>query len=153
MLSTREEAATKAEAFALGANDYLVKLPDRIDLGRELRTYVQTNKYIHLKSDAAAPESLKKILRDRADENRERKARLIKILEEMIIEGDYYASGQSLEQKSPVPKIALYNSVSYLIKNIYTKLGYLDALQDDPLKEILVSQMTMKKARMALVYC
>ncbi len=114
----------------------LIKLPDRIDLGRELRTYVQTSKYIHLKSDAAAPESLKKILRDRADENRERKARLIKMLDEMIIEGDYYASGQSLEQKSAAPKIALYNSVSYLIKNIYTKLGYLDALQEDPLKEI-----------------
>jgi len=114
----------------------LIKLPDRIDLGRELRTYVQTSKYIHLKSDAAAPESLKKILRDRADENRERKARLIKMLEEMIIEGDYYASGQSLEQKSAAPKMALYNSVSYLIKNIYTKLGYLDALQEDPLKEI-----------------
>jgi hypothetical protein len=114
----------------------LIKLPDRIDLGRELRTYVQTSKYIHLKSDAAAPESLKKILRDRADENRERKARLIQMLEEMIIEGDYYASGQSLEQKSAAPKMALYNSVSYLIKNIYTKLGYLDALQEDPLKEI-----------------
>jgi hypothetical protein len=114
----------------------LIKLPDRLDLWRELQTYVQTNQYIRLKSDAAAPESLKKILRDRADENRERKVRLIKMLEEMIIEGDYYASGQSLEQKSTVPKIALYNSVSYLIQNIYTKLGYLLALQEDPLKEI-----------------
>ncbi len=34
MLSTKEEPAVKAEAFALGANDYIVKLPDRIELLR-----------------------------------------------------------------------------------------------------------------------
>jgi phosphoserine phosphatase RsbU/P len=37
VLSSREEATTKAEAFALGANDYLVKLPDRIELIARIR--------------------------------------------------------------------------------------------------------------------
>jgi phosphoserine phosphatase RsbU/P len=37
VLSSKEEAATKAEAFALGANDYLVKLPDRIELVARIR--------------------------------------------------------------------------------------------------------------------
>jgi class 3 adenylate cyclase/phosphoribosyl 1,2-cyclic phosphodiesterase len=32
VLSSKEEAATKAESFAAGANDYIVKLPDRIEL-------------------------------------------------------------------------------------------------------------------------
>ena len=32
MLSTREDPITKSQAFAEGANDYLVKLPDRIKL-------------------------------------------------------------------------------------------------------------------------
>lgn len=32
VLSSKEEPVTKAEAFAHGANDYLVKLPDRIEL-------------------------------------------------------------------------------------------------------------------------
>ena len=32
VLSSKEEATTKAEAFTLGANDYLVKLPDPIEL-------------------------------------------------------------------------------------------------------------------------
>ncbi len=32
VLSTKEEPKVKAEAFALGANDYLVKLPDPIEL-------------------------------------------------------------------------------------------------------------------------
>ena len=37
VLSSKEEPATKAEAFAAGANDYLVKLPDRVELLARIR--------------------------------------------------------------------------------------------------------------------
>jgi sigma-B regulation protein RsbU (phosphoserine phosphatase) len=37
VLSTKEEPTTKAQAFAVGANDYLVKLPDRIELIARIR--------------------------------------------------------------------------------------------------------------------
>lgn len=37
VLSTKEEAETKAEAFARGANDYLVKLPDPVEVLARLR--------------------------------------------------------------------------------------------------------------------
>jgi len=37
VLSTKEEPETKAEAFRLGANDYLVKLPDKVELIARIR--------------------------------------------------------------------------------------------------------------------
>ena len=37
MLSSKEEPVIKAEAFARGANDYLVKLPDKIELIARIR--------------------------------------------------------------------------------------------------------------------
>ncbi len=37
VLSTKEEPAVKAEAFAIGANDYIVKLPDRLEMLARLR--------------------------------------------------------------------------------------------------------------------
>ncbi|WP_420475899.1 diguanylate cyclase [Noviherbaspirillum sp. ST9] len=37
MLSSKEESSLKAQGFAIGANDYLVKLPDRIELLARLR--------------------------------------------------------------------------------------------------------------------
>ncbi len=37
VLSMKEEAAVKAEAFSLGANDYIVKLPDRLEMLARLR--------------------------------------------------------------------------------------------------------------------
>ena len=41
VLSSKEEPETKAKAFALGANDYLVKLPDRIELIARIRHHSQ----------------------------------------------------------------------------------------------------------------
>jgi phosphoserine phosphatase RsbU/P len=46
VLSTKEEPKTKAEAFSLGANDYLVKLPDKIELIARIRYH--SNAYINL---------------------------------------------------------------------------------------------------------
>lgn len=46
VLSSKEEATTKADAFALGANDYLVKLPDRIELVARIRYH--SRGYINL---------------------------------------------------------------------------------------------------------
>lgn len=37
VLSSKEEAATKAKAFALGANDYMVKLPDKLEVIARVR--------------------------------------------------------------------------------------------------------------------
>ena len=56
VLSTKEEAATKAEAFALGANDYLVKLPDRIELIARIRYHSAA--YINLLQRNEAYEAL-----------------------------------------------------------------------------------------------
>jgi len=41
VLSTKEEASIKSEAFTLGANDYLVKLPDKIELIARIRYHSQ----------------------------------------------------------------------------------------------------------------
>ena len=46
VLSSKEEPAIKAQAFALGANDYLVKLPDKVEMIARIR-YHSTG-YIHL---------------------------------------------------------------------------------------------------------
>lgn len=52
VLSSKEEAAVKSEAFAAGANDYLVKLPDRIELLARIRYH--SNAYLtQLQRDAA----------------------------------------------------------------------------------------------------
>jgi sigma-B regulation protein RsbU (phosphoserine phosphatase) len=46
VLSTKEEPTTKAKAFELGANDYLVKLPDKLELAARVRYHSQA--YVNL---------------------------------------------------------------------------------------------------------
>lgn len=46
VLSTKEDPQIKAEAFSLGANDYLVKLPDRLELIARIRYH--SSAYIRL---------------------------------------------------------------------------------------------------------
>ncbi|NCF71441.1 MAG: SpoIIE family protein phosphatase [Chlamydiales bacterium] len=46
VLSTKEEPKTKAKAFELGANDYIVKLPDKVELIARIRYH--SSSYIHL---------------------------------------------------------------------------------------------------------
>ena len=52
VLSSREDPATKSEAFSAGANDYLVKLPDRIELIARIR-YHSRAYAMQLQRDAA----------------------------------------------------------------------------------------------------
>lgn len=52
VLSTKEDPATKSDAFQAGANDYLVKLPDKIELIARVRYH--TRAYLdHLQRDEA----------------------------------------------------------------------------------------------------
>ena len=56
VLSSKEEPKVKAEAFALGANDYLVKLPDKIELIARIRHHSQG--YINMLERNEAYEAL-----------------------------------------------------------------------------------------------
>lgn len=52
VLSTKEDPTIKSEAFRAGANDYLVKLPDRVELIARIRYH--TRAYLdHVQRDAA----------------------------------------------------------------------------------------------------
>ena len=114
----------------------IVKLDDDKHLISEMRTFLQTEKYIRDKSNAAAPSSLKRILSDRADENRLRKERLIETVEKLVFEAEYYALGSRLEIKASSAVKLMEESLNHLILNTFTKFGYLNDLYDDPMKQL-----------------
>jgi len=62
VLSAREDSTLKAEAFARGANDYLVKLPERTELVARVKHH--SKGYIHLLERNAANAALAQELRD-----------------------------------------------------------------------------------------
>jgi two-component system chemotaxis family response regulator WspR len=58
VLSTKEDPITKSEAFAAGANDYLVKLPDRIELVARVRYHSRAYRALAALRDQATRDGL-----------------------------------------------------------------------------------------------
>ncbi len=114
----------------------VVRLAEGERLDIELALYLQIEKYIiSPKADQATP-SLKRILADRKDENRERRLRLVHQLSELMTQGDFYALGQSVAIKAGSAATVLDELLNYLITNTYSKLPYLKVRQADPIAEI-----------------
>lgn len=89
VLSTKEEPATKAEAFALGANDYLVKLPDKVELIARIRHH--SKGYINLLQRNEAYRALEESQKALADELAKAAEYVISLLPPPLTEGDIRA--------------------------------------------------------------
>ena len=114
----------------------LIQLKDSPELEREVRIFLQTDKYIRQKSDAAQSPSFRRILRDRQEENRERRTRLIRLIEQLIQEANCSAMGQTLDISGASPRAVVEECIEYVIVNLYNKFSYLKKLHDAPDKEI-----------------
>ena len=114
----------------------VVRIDDAPNLASEIRLYLQVAKYIQDKSDAAASDSLRQILRSKADENRERKSRLITMVDNLIENAQYYALGKRLEISASSSIKAIEEGLDYLVQNIFTKFGYLSFISSEPVKDI-----------------
>jgi hypothetical protein len=114
----------------------LLRLNDDETLGRELRTYLKTEKYISRKNDGSLPKTTVRILKDCADENRDRRERLVNLLSTLLLEASYYAAGSKLTLKAEGPASAMNQALDYLVQNTFPKMGLLRQLKTDPQREI-----------------
>ena len=106
-------------------------------LYEELTLYLQIEKYIVSPKAGQATPSLKRILADRKEENRERKQRLVEQLSNLMTTGDFYVLAQKPDIKAGLhPTSLLDEVVNYLIANTYGKLPYLKYRTPDPIAEI-----------------
>ena len=122
----------------------LICLDDNDTLERELRTFKKTEKYLTQKSDGTQPEQTKKIHRNIAEDNRDRRTRLTHLLSEMLVEAGYFVAGQSLSVQAAGPSIALDEALDYLIANTFTKMSYLKRLQPDDQSRLREIQSTLR---------
>src|SRR6516164_4997322 len=99
VLSTNENPQVKGQAFALGANDYLVKLPDKIELIARIRYHSKAFLNI-LQRDAAY-----RALRESQQQLIESNAALISLnqkLEEATLAKSHFLANMSHEIRTPM---------------------------------------------------
>ncbi len=120
----------------------ILKLADHESLAREVRHYLQTERYIARKSDGSQQSSTQRILREFSEDNRMRKQRLVTTVAELVTNAAFYAGGQPFAPKASAPMAAVGEAMEYLILNTFTKMGYLQHLVSEPLREIQATLRT-----------
>ncbi len=114
----------------------LIRMDEGHRLDVELTLYLQIEKFVDGPKASTATPSLKKIMGERKEENRERRIRLVSQIGELITHGDLYAKGQKHPSKASSPGTLLDELVNYLITNTFHKLQLLKHRCADPLAEI-----------------
>ena len=114
----------------------LLVLKDNEALGRELKMYLRTDKYLKANDDTTAEQATRRIHRDLAGENQQRRTRLGSLVEEMLGGASCFIAGTKYELRSNDPSGLLKESLDYLIENTFSKLGYLKKLTENPVREM-----------------
>ena len=114
----------------------VVRLQNDSALGRELTAYMKTDKYLSFKDDSTSPPTSRRIHKELATENRQRRKSLSVLLGDMLSDADYFVAGERFETNTSGPITAMGESLEYLVENTFTKLSYLKHLNGNPIKEI-----------------
>lgn len=135
VLSSREEPATKRDAFAAGANDYLVKIPDPIELLARLRYHTQAYRHRQQRDDAyhALRQSQQKLLEANFELQRLMNADGLTELNNRRRFDEYLMSEWRRSLREQVPLAVLMTDVDEF-KRYNDTYGHLEG--DDALKRI-----------------
>ena len=133
------EASSDARCVLRSAEGHgraLIRMEEGARLDVELTLYLQIEKYVDGPRAANATPSLRKIMAERKEENRERRARLVDQIGRQLVTGSFYAKGQQVQSKAQAPSTLLDELLNYLVTNTYHKLRLLKVRQADAPAEI-----------------
>jgi hypothetical protein len=123
-------------------NDLIIYLPEDKRLFDELRLFKKTEKYIQTSNSPTLDATKQRILSERAQQNQDRKRKVLNHLKESIGDAKMYLNGSDLTDiGSKDPKTKITQGVQQLIKTIYTNLKMLSIdYNEEHLKKIVSSQ-------------
>lgn len=113
----------------------VIRLRDDKKLADEIKTYIQTQNYLKLKTDGSLPLTTKRIHDDKRGENTQRRNRINATLAQMLEEAKFFVLGNE-KSFTGGPKVALETGLRYLVENGYNKLSYIQHSPADHMAEI-----------------
>ncbi|VEG27453.1 BREX system P-loop protein BrxC [Actinomyces howellii] len=110
-------------AQSMGRDELRVLLADDPRMYQDLRLYVQTDKYVRLRSGADQTETRRHILESKSRQNRERRRELVTRAEKAIAGAELVISGTPLTVTASDPQSRVGEGMSTLIARTYTQLS------------------------------
>ncbi|KQM51187.1 hypothetical protein ASE69_07675 [Sphingomonas sp. Leaf208] len=118
-----------------GVGELVIKLRDDKKLADEIKSYIQTQNYLRLRTDGSLPPTTKRIHEDKRQENTQRRNRINATLTQMLEEAKFFALGNE-KSFAGGPKAAVETGLRYLVENSYNKLSYIQHSPADHMAEI-----------------
>lgn len=118
-----------------GVGQLVIKLRDDQKLSDEIKTYIQTQNYLKLKTDGSLPLTTKRIHDDKRGENTQRRNRINATLNQMLEDAKFFVLG-SEKSFTGGSKAAVETGLRYLVENSYSKLSYIQHSPSDQMAEI-----------------
>ncbi len=122
------------QASRQSGGQVLIRLPDDPSFNRELTKLCRTETYLRTQDGQTLPPSIKNIHQNLWSQCGQRRKRLHLLLDKHIGEAQFFAAGQMLQTTSHGAARSFDKALDYLIENTFSKMGYLDRFEADPVR-------------------
>ncbi|WP_238533070.1 BREX system P-loop protein BrxC [Bacillus methanolicus] len=109
----------------------------------EMEEALKIEEYRKKKNISQLPENIQNILNNKQVEAKQRRRRVREFLEDAIKNAEFYVNGEKLDVKGTSVREKLNTAMTYLVENVFTKLGYVKKhFSEDDVKAVLRNSET-----------
>ncbi len=113
--------------------ELLIRIGNNNHFLQDLETFSQTDQYLRQKTSSNLSPSIQKIIAGRKEENTQREENIKDTLKKLIASADVFSYGNKVEiTRTEFATELLKQSLTYLIKNAYSKLQYIHSGFENP---------------------
>lgn len=141
-LNNEEYTDQKLIYKSMAEKDIIMNLGSDFEFVQDLRTYIQTKKFIPLRQGGSLTDQERYILQTKGTDNQKRKKELIEKLKKMFEDTAVYHNGKLLAKTSTDVRKLCENSFNEVIPIIYTNIAMLNKEYDEKQIAVIVDGAT-----------
>ena len=141
-LNSEEYTADRLISKSIAERDIIINLGQDFEFVQDLRTYIQTKKFIPLRQGGSLTDQERYILQTKGTDNQKRKKELIEKLKNKFEDASIYYNGKNLTRNSTDVRKLIENSFNEIIPNVYSSIGMLNVDYNEKHINVIVDGAT-----------
>lgn len=127
---------------SMAENDIIISLGQDFELTQDLKTYIQTKKFIPLRQSGNLTDQERYILQTKGTDNQKRKKELIEKLKQKFEDASIYYNGSNLTKNTTDVRKLIENAFNDVIPTVYTNIGMLNIEYNEKQIDVIIDGAT-----------